>query len=193
MSVDFRDLCVQQYLMGRRLVALGVFAVLGGLAAFAGVIAPGQADAATGRVVEALAATPEPVVVVGSALLTTAVGVVLFVGLARTLYPVLRRVTRALLGVWDTALPESVIFRFGLGIIVMTVLFLVGPLVAIQALDIGGGEDPVERQVDTADDPGESTDNDTGGNGTNTTGTPDGPGEENTTEGDGDATGRTGG
>lgn len=189
--MDFRWPWLEGYLMKRRRVALAVIAALVGTAALVRILAPGRYDATAEWTVDTIERAPEPVVVAVTALVITAVGVLLLIELARLLYPAWQVLVRYVARLWDLLLPESPIIRFGAGVIVMVLLFLVGPLVVIQTLDLNETDGPVEQQTEdgtdgTGDDPAED-ENGTGGNGggTNSTDSPDAPPGDS---GDGNAT-----
>lgn len=116
----------------------GVLAVARGLTA---------AEASGLALVESV---PEPVLVAAVLVVPTAVGIMLFVYLARLSYRVWLWIRGPFVRVWDVLLPGSPVVRFGAGLTVMVVLFLVGPLLVLQTVDLSGGEDPIESPQENA-------------------------------------------
>jgi len=91
---------------------------------------------------------PEPVVVGLTGLVVVTVWVSVFLLLARAAYWCWKQVDSYVFRIWDLVLPESTIVRFGVGLTIMLLLLVVGPVVALQAADlIEDGEDVDERVV----------------------------------------------
>ena len=155
--------------MARRLLAALIGVVV--LIALAAVLAPGQFDAAVGSAADIVEQTPEPFIIGVTTLVLSVVSVLTLVYVLRGYYWLWLKIEGPFTRFWGALVPESPILRFGLGITVMALLFLVGPLVVLAELDLlGNDQDPIEG-------------NDTGDDGTGT-------GEDmNTTSNDGASTG----
>lgn len=150
-------------------VVLGVLAALGGGATLLWVTAPGQYETAIEEGEQLVTDVPKPVVVAVVGLLVVAVFVATMVYLARVLYWSWRQVDRYVLWVVDRVFPESPVVRLGVGLILMVLLFLIGPLVALQALDLFEEQDPVGEAANETDGGNESSGVDTGNGGSEET------------------------
>jgi hypothetical protein len=152
----------------RRFVVLIGLAVLAGLAALAAVLAPEGFDAAVERGADTVEQAPEPVVLGVTTLALSVVSVFALVYILRAYYWAWLQVEGPLTRFWEALVPESPILRFGLGITVMALLFLVGPLVVLAELDfLDDGQDPVEED-DTDSGTDTSNGTSTGGDGNST-------------------------
>lgn len=138
----------------RRYVLLTVTVVLGAAGGLARVFTPEQTETAVDRAGGVVETTPDPVVVGLSLVVGTLLGMVLLYYLVRFYYWLWRSVEGPVARLWNVLLPESPAVRFGVGTVVMVLLFLVGPLVVLQALDV----------FDESDDPVESIDAENTGN-----------------------------
>jgi len=146
--------------MRRGLAGLGALAAVGALAR---VLAPDRFDTAVAAGADVVEQTPDPVVVVATALVSTVAILVLLVSLLRAYYWAWIQVEPAVTRLWNALLPESPVVRFGVGLLIMVAVFLIGPLVALSALDLfEDSEDPVEQQrTDQAGDNENATGNQT--------------------------------
>ena len=144
----------------RLLVALVGLVVLAGLAA---VLAPGEFDAVVEEGADTVEQTPEPVVLGVTTLILSVLSVFTLVYILRVYYRVWLRIEGPLTRLWEALVPDSPILRFGLGITVMALLFLVGPLVVLAELEFfDDSQDPVEGNEtgdnrDRTDDDGTNT------------------------------------
>jgi len=151
----------------RLLVALVGLVMLAGLVALAAVLAPGEFNAVVEQGADTVEQTPEPVVLSVTTLILSVVSVFTLVYILRAYYRVWLRIEGSLTRFWVALVPESPILRFGLGITVMTLLFLVGPLIVLAEFEFfDDSRDPVEgnetgNNGNGTDDDGNSTD---GGN-----------------------------
>ena len=186
-AVDLREPSIEVNSMERRrLAVLGAVVVLAVATALVRVLAPGRYEAILDRGADVVERAPEPVVVAATVLVLLAVGIFLLIQLARLSYWVWLRIRGRVLWVWNALLPKSPIVRFGVGLTIMVLVFLVGPLVVLQALDVfENTEDPIEQQQNDSDDLDNETDG-TNGNSTtdgndttegSATGNPDDPDE----------------
>jgi len=164
----------------RLLVFLIGLVVLAGLAALAAVLAPGGFDTAVEQGSDTVEQTPEPVVLGVTTLILSVVFVLALVYILRAYYRVWLRVEGPLTRLWEALVPESPILRFGLGITVMALLFLVGPLLVLAELDfLDDDRDPIERNG-TGEDGNETGEDDPG----------EEPNESREPDGDNGTTGR---
>lgn len=130
----------------RRLVALVTVLVIGALGALVRAFAPGQFETTVGSAAELVERTPEPVIV-GVTVVGLSVGsILLLVYVVRVYYWAWRQVEGPVTRFWNALLPESPIVRFGVGLTIMVFVFLIGPLVVLQALDLFENDEPVEDQ-----------------------------------------------
>lgn len=145
--------------MTRRLATLAGTGVLAALGVLARVLAPDQFDAAAGVGADVVERTPDPVVLGVTAVVSTLLVLVLLVYLVRVYYWAWLQVEAPVTRLWSALLPESPIIRFGVGLIILVFVFLIGPLVVLQAVDFfENGEGPVEEQrTGPAEDDGENT------------------------------------
>lgn len=153
----------------RHLAPLGGTGVLAALAVLARVLVPDRFDAAVEVGVDVVEWTPDPVVLGAVAVVSTVVVFVLLVHVVRVYYWAWLRIEPPVTRLWNMLLPESPIVRFGVGLIIMVFVFLIGPLVVLQALDFFEDSDgPVEEQrTGPTDDDGENaTDDETENGGT---------------------------
>ena len=129
----------------RRYVLLTVTVVLGAAGGLARVFTPERTETAVDRAGGVVGTTPDPVVLGLSLVVGTLLGMVLLYYLVRFYYWLWRSVEGPVTRLWNVLLPESPAVRFGVGTVVMVLLFLVGPLVVLQALDVfDESDDPVE-------------------------------------------------
>jgi hypothetical protein len=164
----------------RRFVALGGIVVLAALVGLARVLAPGEFDSAVKSGQDLLEGLPDPVVLAATVVGLTVVFVVVLVYVVRVYYWAWRQVEGPVTRFWNALLPESPIVRFGVGVTVMVLVFLIGPLVVLQALDFFENDDPVEQQQNDTDDDSENatdTDDETGTASVHTADRPDSPDE----------------
>lgn len=142
----------------RRLAALVTLASLAALAGAVRVFAPEQFEAG----VDAVDRAPEPVVVGVLVVFLSLVGILLLVYVVKLYYWAWRQVEQPVTRLWNAILPESPIVRFGAGAVVMVLVFLVGPLVVLQALDfLGSDGDPIEESRNSSNnDTDNATDSD---------------------------------
>ncbi len=166
----------------RWLVGLIGLVVLAGLAALAAVLVPGEFDVAIEQGADTVEQAPEPVVLGVTTLILSVVSVLALIYILRVYYRVWLRIEGPLTRFWKALVPDSPILRFGLGITLMALLFLVGPLVVLAELDFfDDSQDPVEGNEtgdngNGTDDDGTSAGedgNETGGGGTSAVGEPD--------------------
>jgi len=152
--------------MRRRLLAgLGGVGALAALGVLARVLAPDRFDGAVEVGADLVERTPDPVAVGVTVLVSTVLIVVLLVYVVRVYYWAWLQVEGPLTRLWNVLLPESPIIRFGVGLIIMVAVFLIGPLVVLSVLDFfEDGEDPVEQQRTdpTEEREGNTTDNGSG-------------------------------
>lgn len=142
----------------RRYVLLTVTVILGAAGGLARVFTPERTETAVDRAGGVVETTPDPVVLGLSLVVGTLLGMMLLYYLVRFYYWLWRSVEGPVTRLWNVLLPESPAVRFGVGTVVMVLLFLVGPLVVLQALDIfDESDDPVES-ID-AENTGNVTDN----------------------------------
>ncbi len=129
------------------------------------VLAPGQFETAVDRASEVVNDAPEPVVLGVGVVLGTVLVIGLLVYVARFYYWAWRQIEGPVTRFWNALLPESPIVRFGVGLTVMVFVFLIGPLVVLQALDyFEEGTDPVsdaQQDGNDTDNSSDGTDNDT--------------------------------
>lgn len=159
-----------------RLVVLGVVAALVATTALVRVLEPERYDAVLDSGRDVVDGAPEPAVIAATVLVVLAIGIVVFIELARLAYWVWTRIRGRVLWVWDAILPKSPIVRFGVGLTIMVLVFLVGPLLVLQTLDLfEDSEDPLEQQNTSGeqDDPDNETNTTTPDN----TDEPDNPDE----------------
>jgi Na+-transporting methylmalonyl-CoA/oxaloacetate decarboxylase gamma subunit len=152
----------------RRLAVLVGFALLAALGALARVVAPGQYEAAVDWGADIVDQTPEPVVL-GVTVVAISVAIILvLVYVVRAYYWAWRQIRGPVTRFWNALLPESPIVRFGVGVTIMVLVFLIGPLIVLQTLGLfEDSDDPVEAQDDeTDDDSDNTTDSENGDNGT---------------------------
>jgi hypothetical protein len=145
----------------RRPGALVVFAALAALTGGVRLFAPDRFDAAVASGETIVDRTPEPVVLGVTVVVLSLVGFLLIVYILRAYYWAWRQIEEPVTRLWNAVLPESPIVRFGVGIIIMVLVFLIGPLVVLQTLDFfEDGEGPVEEQRDDDNDsdPNNTTD-----------------------------------
>lgn len=128
------------------------------------VLAPRQFETAVDRASEVVNDAPEPVVLGVGVVLGTVLVIGLLVYVARFYYWAWRQIEGPVTRFWNALLPESPIVRFGVGLTVMMFVFLIGPLVVLQALDYFEGDtDPVsDAQQDGNDTDNSSNRTDTG-------------------------------
>lgn len=151
----------------RHLAPLGGTGVLAALAVLARVLAPDRFDAAVEVGVGVVEWTPDPVVLGVVAVVSTVVVFVLLVYVIQVYYWAWLQVEPPVTRLWNMLLPESPIVRSGVGLIILVFVFLIGPLVVLQAVDFfENGEGPVEEQrTGPAEDDGENTTDDETENG----------------------------
>lgn len=143
----------------RHLAALGGTGALAGV--LARVLAPDRFDAAVEVGAGIVEQTPDTVVVGVAAVVSTVLVFVLLVHIVRVYYWAWLRIEPPVTRLWNMLLPESPIIRFGVGLSIMVAVFLIGPLVALQALDLfEDSEGPIEEQRTgpTEDDEENATD-----------------------------------
>lgn len=121
------------------LVSVGVVGVY--------LFAPGRFDAARTEIERLSGEVPGPVLVALIGIIVVAVFVFGAIFAARLLYRLWRWVDSYVFWVYDLVLPESPVLRFGIGLIFLVLVFLIGPLVALQAMYVDddsddGPEDP---------------------------------------------------
>jgi hypothetical protein len=91
-----------------------------------------------------------------------------------------RKIDEHVLWIVDQLFPESPVVRFGVGLMVMVLVFLIGPLIVLQALDFFEDQDPVDDATNGTDD-----ENDPGRTDNTSDDTTAGDNSENSTEGNG--------
>jgi len=129
----------------RRYVLLTVTVILGAVGGLARVLTPERTETAVDRAGEVVETTPDPVVLALSLVVGTLLGIVLLYYLVRFYYWLWRSVEGPVTRLWNALLPESPAVRFGVGAVLMALLFLVGPLVVLQTVDVfDENDDPVE-------------------------------------------------
>lgn len=132
----------------RHLLSLVVIAGLGlGVAVFRAV-SPSRFEAIREGTGAALGWVPEPVLLGGVLLYVVVTWVAAMLLLATLLYRCWRQVDDLVLGLWDRLLPESPIVRFGVGLTLMIFVFGFGPLLFLQATDLGESDQDVEERLD---------------------------------------------
>jgi len=148
----------------RHLATLGGTGVLSVLAR---ALAPDRFDAAVEVGVDVVEWTPDPVVLGVVAVVSTVVVFVLLVYVIRVYYWAWLRIEAPVTRLWNMLLPKSPIVRFGVGLVLMVSVFLIGPLVVLQALDFFEDSDgPIEEQrTGPTDDDGENATDDETENG----------------------------
>jgi hypothetical protein len=176
--------------------------VLGGLVVLgAGLVAlrfgaPGQYDRLASEGERLVTDVPAPAVVAAVWLVVVAIFIASAIYAAKFLYWSWRQIDRYVLWVVDRVFPESPVVRFGVGLIIMVLLFLIGPLLVLQAVDFFDQQDPVEQAAndsgnESPDGNSDSTDGGTNDTTADSTAESDDPGdgstegdppEENTTE-----------
>lgn len=152
----------------RRAVVL-VLGLTGVGIALARVLVPARFETAVSEGEHLLQDVPEPVLVGAAVLVLLALWIAAMILLARILYWCWKQIDDYVLRFWDLLLPESPLVRFAVGLTVMMALFVLGPLVVLQALEITSDEDPIEQG--DADDPTGDEDNQTADNATADDGT----------------------
>jgi hypothetical protein len=146
----------------RRLVALGGTGLFLALLGLARVLAPDRFDAAVQTGADVVEQTPDPVVLAASVVVSTVVLVALLIYVVRVYYWAWLQIEGPVTRFWNALLPESPIIRFGVGLILMVAVFLIGPLVVLSALDFfEDSEHPVDDQrTEPGDDEEENTTDD---------------------------------
>jgi hypothetical protein len=162
---------------------LGVLVALGGGTVLLRVAAPDQYETIAQEGEKLVADVPEPAVVAAVWLVVVAIFIATMVYFARVLYWSWRQIDRYVLWIVDRLFPESPVVRFGVGLIVMVLVFLIGPLIALQALDFFEDPDPVGDAANESDDENDTSGTDNGSNDTT------GNNSENATEGNGTSDG----
>lgn len=106
---------------------------------------------------------PEPVIIGGVTLAVLAVWVLVMILLSKVAFRFWTRINTRVYWFRDLVVPESPILRFGGGLIVLMFLFVIGPLVGLQYLDIGDSSDGIVEGAESDEpDSGENkTQNDT--------------------------------
>jgi hypothetical protein len=145
--------------MGRR--RLAVLGTLGGALAVTGLVwllAPERIDTAVARSEEVIADAPDPVVIGVTTLLVLVIWILGMIYTGKFFYWSWKQVGPYVDKVWNTLLPESPIVRFSVGLMVMIVVFLIGPMLLFQQLEFfEDDEDPVEEQQNQSDSDDDGT------------------------------------
>jgi uncharacterized membrane protein len=124
--------------------------------------APDQYDAAVSEGQQVVGDAPEPAIVAAVWLIVVAVWLVAMYYAAKALYWGWRQIDTYVLKVADLLLPESPVVRFGVGLIFMVLVFLIGPLIVLQALDyFEDDQDPINESA--AEDNDDTDNNEDGG------------------------------
>ena len=123
-------------------IALVVAALTGVLAV---VFVPERVDSTIEWGERQVAFVPEPLVLALTLLVVIVAFLVFMVYAGKALYWFWKQIDDSVLWLWDTLLPESPIVRFGVGLTFMVLVFLIGPLLVLQAVDFMGEGDPVDE------------------------------------------------
>lgn len=143
--------------MTRRRILLAVSLVLAGGVSALYLFAPARFDASVEWGEQALEDAPEPVVIGAVVLVVIGVWILAMIAAGKLLYWGWKRIDGYVLWLWNELLPDSPIVKFGVGLTFMALVFLVGPLVVLQALDfMGDSEDPVRDQPEDDDSDNET-------------------------------------
>jgi hypothetical protein len=157
---------------------LGVLVAVGGGVVLLRVAAPGRYETVAAEGEKLVADVPEPAVVAAVWLVVVAIFIATMIYLARVLYWFWRKIDEHVLWIVDQLFPESPVVRFGVGLTVMVLVFLIGPLIVLQALDYFDDQDPVGDAANESDN-----ENDPGGTDTENSEDTVGNNSENSTEG----------
>lgn len=154
----------------RRLVLPGLLVALLGTILGLWLFAPGQLDSLVTAWEDWTQNAPEPVVIGITSIVVIAIWILAMIYIAKLLWWSWKQIDETVLWLWDKLLPESAIVRFGVGIMLMVLFFLIGPLVVLQALDtFEDSEDPIEEPDEDNGDDNTSDENQTDTSGTQTT------------------------
>lgn len=106
------------------------------------IVAPERFDAALEGLGDWLSGVPSELVLGVAILYILAVWIAAMMLLAKFAYWGWCQIDDYVWRTWNLLLPESPLIRFAVGIMLMIFVFVIGPLVVIQALDLVGDEDP---------------------------------------------------
>lgn len=144
--------------MTRRRIIFALSFLLAGGATALYFVAPARFDATVEWGEQSLEGLPEPVVIAGVVLVVIGVWILAMIATGKLLYWGWKRIDGYVLWLWNELLPDSPIVKFGVGLTFMALVFLVGPLVVLQALDfMGDSDDPVRDQPENDDSNNETT------------------------------------
>lgn len=136
----------------RRLGILLVLAAIGSVIGGLRVAAPQRYEDLASSAEQYVSGLPDPVVLAIVYLCIIVVWIATMILVGKILYWAWQQVNDYVYWAFDLVLPESPIIRFGVGIIILTVVFLLGPLFVLQTVDLGESEDPVnESDVNDTD------------------------------------------
>lgn len=139
----------------RRLAILGVLAATGVGIALARTFTPEYYEAAIEEGHYYLSDVPDPVLVGVVSVLVVVMWVAAMIVLARGLYWCWRQIDDYVVRLWNLLLPESPLIRFGAGVMLMIGLFVLGPMLVLQALEITS-DDPIDEEVNESNDGNET-------------------------------------
>jgi len=104
---------------------------------------------------------PDPVIIGGVTLAVLAVWVLVMVLLSKVAFRFWTRINSRVYWLRDLIVPESPILRFGGGLIILMFLFILGPLVGLQYLDVGNSSDGIVEGAESDEPDSNKTQNDT--------------------------------
>lgn len=131
----------------RRLAVLVALVAPGGVLALLWAAMPGRYETVLTEGQQLVSDLPDSVVVAAVLVTVVVMWIAAMILTAKLLYWGWRQIDDYVLRVWDILLPESPIVRFGVGITIMIALFIFGPLVVIQAMEITS-DDPINETED---------------------------------------------
>jgi hypothetical protein len=153
----------------RRLGVLVGLVLIGGLIAALRAFLPAEYDTLVSETERLLQGVPDPILLGIVLIFVVAIWIAAMILFARFAYWFWQQINDRIYWFWDLILPESPVVRFAAGVMVMIFIFAIGPLIVIQALDLGSDDaDPI-NESDNESDPANETTNETADNETNST------------------------